>query len=86
MQYTKDVRSTLDYLVERGFFLYIHWLNPRYSDPGECRDRLGLVNEILSVPSILSIRDGRIDPAARVQEMREFIFGWASYRNLLFNC
>ena len=86
MQYTKDVRSTLDYLVERGFFLYIHWLNPGYSDPGECRDRLGLVNEILSVPSILSIRDGRIDPAARVQEMREFIFGWASYRNLLFNC
>ena len=86
MQYTEDVRGTLDYLVERGFFLYIHWLNPGYSDPGGCWDRLGLVNEILSVPSILSIRDGRNDPAARVQEMREFIFGWASYRDLLLDC
>ena len=86
MQYTEDVRSMLDYLVKRGFFLYIHWLNLGYSDPGECWDRLGLVNEILSVPSIFSIRDGRIDPTARVQEMREFIFGWASYRNLILNC
>lgn len=86
MQYTEDVRSTLDYLVERDFFLYIHWLNPGYSDPRKYRDRLDLVNEILPVPSSLSIRDGKIDPAARVQEIREFIFGWASYRNLLLNC
>ena len=86
MQYTKDVSSTLDYFIERDFFLYIHWLNPGYSDPGECWDRLGLVNEILSVPSSLSIRNGKHNPAARVQEMREFIFGWASYRNLLLNC
>lgn len=86
MQYRKDVRGTLEYLVKSGFFLYIHWLNPGHRDPGECWDRLGLVNEILSVQSSLSIRDGRSDPAARVQEMREFIFGWASYRDLLLDC
>ena len=61
MQYTKDVRTTLDYFIEHGYFLYIQWLNPGYGSPGEVWDRLGLVNEILSVPSIFSIRDGRSD-------------------------
>lgn len=86
MQYTKDVRKTLDYLVNQGFFLYIQWLNPGYKDSGEVWDRLGLVNEVLSVSSVCSIRDGKRNAAARVQEMREFIYGWAKYRGLIFEC
>ena len=86
MQYTKDVRATLDYFIEQKFYLYIQWLNPGRNDPGEVWDRLGLVNEILAVPSIFSIRDGRNNADDRVQEMREFIYGWARYRDLLFTC
>lgn len=86
MQYTKEVRQTLDYLIDHSFFLYIQWLNPGYNDAGESWDRLGLVNEILSVPSVCSIRDGKRDASARVQEMREFIYGWAKYRGLILDC
>lgn len=85
MQYTEDVQKTLDYLIEHDFYLYIQWLNPGYDDPGEVWDRLGLVNQILSVPSTFSIRNGQNDANARVQEMREFIYGWAKYRNLLLS-
>lgn len=86
MQYIGKVDDTLDYLIEQGFHLYIHWLNPGYTDPGEVWDRLGLVNHILSQRSAFAIRDGKIDPRSRVQEMREFIYGWARYRNLITEC
>lgn len=85
LQYTKEVRRTLNYLIDQNFSLYIHWLNPGYSDPGEVWDRLGLVNEILSLPSVFSIRDGKVNADDRVQEMREFIYGWAQYRNLIYS-
>lgn len=86
MQYTREVHQTLDYLIDQDFYLYIQWLNPGYSDPGEVWDRLGLVNQILSVPSAFSIRDGKKNTVVRVQEMREFIYGWAKYRDLIFSC
>lgn len=86
MQYIDDVHDTLDYFIENDFFLYMQWLNPGYSDPGENWDRLGLVNKILSVQSAFALRDGRINASDRVQEMREFIYGWATYRNLIHDC
>lgn len=86
MQYTEEVAKTLDYVKETGFALYVHWLNPGYSDQGENWDRLGLVNRILDVPSVLAIRSGKASPAGRVQEIREFIYGWAAYRSLIFKC
>ncbi len=86
MQYTKEVHKTLDFLIDRGFFLYVQWLNPGYNDAGEVWDRLGLVNQLLSVPSALSIRDGKKNASTRVQEMREFIYGWAKFRDLIFDC
>ena len=84
MQYTNDVHTTLDYLIDQDFFFYIQWLNPGYNDSGETWDRLGLVNKVVSVSSVFSIRNGKIGASARVQEMREFIYGWAKYRDLLF--
>lgn len=86
LQYTKEVHRTLDYLIAQGFHLYVQWLNPGFHDPGEIWDRLGLVNQILGVHSVISLRNGRIDAESRVQEMREFIYGWARYRDLIFGC
>lgn len=86
IQYTEDVAKTLDYVKEKGFDIYVHWLNPGYSDPGENWDRLGLVNRILDAPSVLAVRSGKVSPAGRVQELREFIYGWAVYRGLIFKC
>ena len=85
MQYRHDVRDTLGYFLDRGFSLYIQWLNPGYSDPDTAQDDLELRDEILSVQSTFSIRDGRIDPAPRVGDIREFIYGWAVFRDLINN-
>jgi len=86
MQYTDAVYDTLEYLIQQNFYMYIQWLNPGHNDPGETWDRFGMVNYILSHNSISSIRNGQIDARGRVQEMRQFIYGWAKYRDLIFEC
>jgi hypothetical protein len=87
MQYAEAVRQTLDYLNQNDFFLFIQWLNPGYTDSREVGwDRLGLISRILSQPSVVSIRSGQVDATPRVQELREFIYGWARFRDLIFNC
>lgn len=86
MQYVEQVHDTLEYATANDFHLYVQWLNPGYSDPGEVWDRLGLVNRVLSVSSHFSIRNGQNNATARVQEIREFIYGWAFYRDLIFDC
>jgi hypothetical protein len=83
MQYTEEVNSTIEYVVQTGFDIYVQWLNPGYTDARDYFDRLGLVNLLLSKKAVVSMRDGQIDPRSRVQEIKEFIYGWASYRQLL---
>jgi hypothetical protein len=86
MQYTEKVDKTIEYLIGKGFFFYVQWLNPGHRDSGETWDRLGLVNRLLSVESVLSIRSGRVSEKSRVQEIREYIYGWALYRKLILPC
>ena len=83
MQYRNDVRETFDYFLDRGFCLYIQWLNPGYSDPDTVQDYLELKDEILSAQSTFSIRNGTIDPAPRVDDIKDFIYGWAVFRDLI---
>ncbi len=86
MQYTEAVDQTLRYFVEKDFSLYVQWLNPGYSDKGENWDRLGLSNRLLAARALLSIRDGQVNEASRVQEIKQHIYGWASYRGLIYSC
>lgn len=86
MQYIEYVVDTLKYVKEHEFDILVHWLNPGYSDQGENWDRLGLVNQFLDAPSAVAIRSGKAPPSGRVQELREFIYGWAAYRNLIYKC
>ncbi len=86
MQYTEEVAKTLEYIRTSGFQIYVQWLNPGYNDRGKNWDRLGLVNRLLVARSALAIRSGKVGPKARVQELREVIYGWAAYRNLIIKC
>jgi septin family protein len=86
IQYTEEVAKTLDYVKEKGFDLCVHWLNPGFSDAEMNLDRLGLVNQLLDASAVFAIRSGKIDPTARVQELKEFIYGWAAFRGLIFKC
>lgn len=84
MQYTDSVGDTIDYFLENKFQLYLQWLNPGFNDLGENWDRLGLVSRILAEQSWFSIRDARGDASRRVEELRDFIRGWAGSRGLLY--
>ena len=86
MQYPNDENddpyATLDYFIERGFFLYVQWLNPGYEETDKIEAQL-LVEKILSARSVLSVRKvvKDEDDSGRVRELREFIYGWAKYRS-----
>lgn len=84
MQYVDDVRSTIQYVTERHFDIFIQWLNPGYSDHGDYYDKLGLEPLLLWQRATLSLRDGSVSPRNRVGEIREFIYGWAAYRGLIY--
>ena len=32
-QYRESVKTTFRYFIEKGYFIFVHWLNPGYSDP-----------------------------------------------------
>jgi len=87
MQYVEHVSDTIDYVVDEGFDVFIQWLNPGYSDGGIVYfDRLGLVAQLIAKKATLAMRDASIPPGSRVQEIKEFIYGWASFRGLVVPC
>lgn len=85
MQYPCDITGkTLQYFIEHKYYLFIHWLNPGYHDTQKYTDDFGCIKRILEANnSLIGIRDGQIDSTSRVNEIREFICGWASARGLL---
>ena len=82
MQYTESVMETLDFFTEQGFLVFLHWLNPGYSDLAAYPDSLGIYAAIQHRHSLTGIRNGQVNPAPRVRELRDFIYGWASSRRL----
>lgn len=85
MQYTEDVIKTIKWFANNDYFLFIHWLNPGYEDEETVNDRLDLIPNILSYDSLLGIRNGKISVENRVQEMRDFVYGWANSRGLILS-
>ena len=85
LQYIDEVQSSLDYFTENDYFLYIQWLNPGHHDSNNVSqsDYLGIMNRILALDSTISIRSGKNNPEERVQELTDYIYGWAASRGLL---
>ena len=85
MQYKDEVKHTIDYFVDNGYSLFVHWLNPGHSDSGKRTDVLGLVPYLLDRGALVGVRDGKVDAHAhaRVDEMRNFIYGWADAQGLI---
>jgi hypothetical protein len=83
IQYTADVTDTIDYFLENDYSIYAQWLNPGYHDPERQQDTLALMPYLLNAGAIVSIRDGQNDPGPRVQELSDFLYGWARSRGLL---
>lgn len=83
MQYAAEVSRTLEYVTAANFDVYVQWLNPGYHDRGVYFDELGLASRLLSAEGVLAMRSGKGSPKSRVQEISEFIYGWAKYRDLV---
>ena len=85
MLYRKDVIGTLDYFIERDYFLYIQWLNPGYQDRNDLpyHDYLGIVTYIQFKESTISIRNGQSRIKTRIDEIRDYLYGWCKFKNLI---
>lgn len=85
-QYRDDVKNSYEYFIQKGYFIFVHWLNPGYSDQGvTAYDALGLVSWLLSKKSLVGIRSGELAANSRVEEIKQFIYGWAKAKNLVLN-
>ena len=86
VQYVEEAfEATWNYIFSEGFMIYAQWLNPGHNGE-EQWDRLGLVNRLLQHDAVISLRDGRTGAEKlryRVEELRQFIHGWASARGLV---
>lgn len=85
MQYIEDVTDTLGYFIERDYFLYLQWLNPGYYDNIDFpyHDYLGVLSYIQFKESTISIRNGKLPAYNRANEIRNYLYGWANFNNLL---
>jgi len=82
-QYRATVKNTYDHFFRNHYEVMVQWLNPGHGEPKKYLDKLGLGGYLLGEGATVQIRDGRIDPTARVKELRQFILGWATYRGLV---
>jgi hypothetical protein len=87
IQYVAHAADTIGYIEDEDFWSYIQWLNPGFSDQDiRYFDYLGIGNRLVSMGSTMTMRSGKENPGGRVQELREFIYGWAAFRNLIIDC
>lgn len=86
VQYEEDeFRRTWNYVFDQGFRIYAQWLNPGHTGR-EYFDRLGLMSRLVAHNAVVSKRDGtdsKYRLLQRVEEIRQFIHGWAAARSLL---
>lgn len=86
MQYREGVTTTIDYFAENDYEIFVQWLSPGRSDVGEVPDSLALVPYLLSAGATVQVRSGRLDNARpRVNNIRNFIYGWAHPRGLVMH-
>jgi len=82
-QYRATVKSTYDHFFRNDYEVFSQWLNPGHGEASQYPDTLGLGQYLLDKGATLHVRDGRVDPASRVKELRQHILGWATYRGLV---
>jgi hypothetical protein len=82
-QYIASVRDTYDYFFNNGYEVHVQWLNPGYSDDGRYEDNLELLPYLLRKGATVYMRNGRVDPYSRIQDIKRTILGWGTYHDLV---
>lgn len=87
LQYVKAVTKTINYFERHNYFLYLHWLNPGYHDEHDkpLFYNYGIINNIMEKEgTMIGVRNAKLGVDARVGEIKDFLYGWAKGRELLF--
>lgn len=83
-QYKKEAFEMYEAVIKKGYDLYVQWLNPGYNDvDSQYFDCLGLCNYLLANNATISIRNGKTTEIERVNELKAYIFGWATNNKLI---
>lgn len=83
IQHVEEMKSTFGYFFNRGYDVFVQWLNPGHSDEGVIIDKLNIVDWLIGKGAILAKRNGKRPIDDRVEEIRQQILGWATYRDLV---
>ena len=82
-QYVAGVQTTYDHFFKNGYQAFVQWLNPGHSDPAPYPDSLGLLPYLLNAGATVQVRNGKVDPKSRVNELTQVILGWATFHDLV---
>lgn len=83
MQYREDVMETLDFFAEHRYDIFVVWLNPGYHDEHRYDDDLDVIQRLLRKGACIIQRSGKDDPGSRCREIKQLIYGWARFRNMV---
>jgi hypothetical protein len=84
-QYVETAKETINYFSKKGYFIYMHRLNPGIDDKRkQKKDELGILDCVLNQQnSLVGIRNAKINRVDRIREISDFLYGWANLRGLI---
>ncbi|HRY98288.1 MAG TPA: hypothetical protein P5550_04445 [Bacteroidales bacterium] len=85
LQYRASLKTSLDFFRRNDYAMYLQWLNPGYADRNDAPLflELDMISGMLSQSSVIAVRNGKEEATERVEELLDFIYGWAHRRNLV---
>ena len=84
MQHHEHASSTIEYFRKNQYSMYVQRLNPGHSDSSRSSDELQMVSGLIESGATVCQRSGKEkDARPRVNEIRNFIYGWAAPRGLV---
>mgnify|MGYP000852377310 CR=1 FL=1 len=83
--YHKDVVENFEYFINRGYNIYVQWLNPGYNDKNHkalfYND--GIINYLLRCGAIVSAKNAKNNPVSRVNEIKNYLLSYFLTKNNL---
>ncbi len=76
--YHKNVKNNFNYFLDKGYDMYIQWLNPGYSDKNDkvLFYNVGIINYLMSFGVTVSVKNGKINCNTRVKEIKNYLYAW----------
>lgn len=85
MDYSVGVTNTVDYFNEQKYSMLVYWLNPGYKEKYDplLFFTLGIINRLIEIGALVGRRSGKDNPDLIVDEIRDYLYGWAKSKKLI---